>query len=499
MARRLVPIVLLTLPVPAGAAGSWIEVKTPAFTVVSDGSEKDARRVLGQFQQVRALFKKVWPWARVDPTRPVTILAVRDERGLRRLLPAFWETKNAMHPAGLFVSAPDRNWVAVRMDVGRFRGEDEARDNPYLLVFHEYVHLLVRLNFGHLPLWLNEGLAECWGNTIIEGDRLYQGHYVRDHIRTLRSVTLMPLSRLFAVAPGSTEYSDHDRATLFYAQSWALVHYLAFGSDARRGQLDRLADLLRHGTPEAEAVPQALGAVGALDKELTSYVRRNVFRPVRSSVSLETDPGGNVRALPPAESLALQATFHVAMGRQAVALALVAEALAADPNCVPALEARGLAAWRAGRRDEALRSLEQAVQQPGASGYAHFLYGRLLWESATDGPTLQRVEASLRRAVELDPEFAEAYDSLAQAKAANGAKADETIPLAVRASALEPARIDYRLTAIRLVAHDGQVREAREAAQQLLTWARDEDRRKVEALLRDLSDPRRLPPETSKP
>jgi hypothetical protein len=139
MRRVAAAVLLVVLGALGGAArtvraASWVEVKGAGFTVVSDGSEKEARAVLGQFAQVRALMKRVWPWARVDPGRPVFILAVRDEGGLRRLLPEFWEKKGAFHPAGVFVRAPDRHWVALRMDVARDRAEDETWDNPYHVV-----------------------------------------------------------------------------------------------------------------------------------------------------------------------------------------------------------------------------------------------------------------------------------------------------------------------------------------------------------------------------
>jgi hypothetical protein len=213
---------------PAAAEG-WVEVRSPSFTVVSDGSEKDARKILRQFERVRSLLQEVWPGARVDTTRPVTILAVRGESGLHALLPEFWEKKGSVHPAGIFVDAPDRGWVALRMDVADFREGDEAWDNPYLIVFHEYVHVVVRLNFGSLPAWLNEGLAEFWGNTIVENDRVYEGRHIPYHLYTLRERTPLSLPALFAVKHGSPEASEHNRATIFYAESWALVHYLVVG------------------------------------------------------------------------------------------------------------------------------------------------------------------------------------------------------------------------------------------------------------------------------
>ena len=292
-----------------------MEVRSPHFTVTSDGSEKDARKVLLQFEQVRALLQEVWPGARVDTVRPVTILAVRDEGALRALLPEFWEKRGALHPAGVFVDAPDRGWVALRMDVARFREGDDTWDNPYLIVFHEYVHLVLRLNFESLPAWLDEGLAEFWGNTIIEGDRVYEGRHVPYHLQTLRQRTPMSLAALFGVAHGSPEYSEQDRATIFYAQSWALVHYLVLGSDERQGQLNRFAALLQAGKPAAVAAKEAFGDTEALDRELQAYVRRPVFRYRRRMARLEVkEEAWTARRLSEAESLALRAGLHVGRG-----------------------------------------------------------------------------------------------------------------------------------------------------------------------------------------
>ena len=184
------------------------------------------------------------------------------------------------------MSAPDRNWVALRMDVARFREDDDAWDNPYLVVFHEYVHLVLRLNFDSLPVWLNEGLAEFWGNTIIEGDRVYEGRPVPYHLQTLRQRTPLSLAELFAVKHGSPAYSEQNRATIFYAESWALVHYLVLGSDERRGQVNRFAALLQAGRPRGGG-QEAFGDIKALDRELQSYVRRPVFRYRRRMARVE--------------------------------------------------------------------------------------------------------------------------------------------------------------------------------------------------------------------
>ncbi len=353
------------------------------------------------------------------------------------------------------------------------------------------------LNFDSLPVWLNEGLAEFWGNTIIDGDRVYEGHYVPYHLQTLRQRSPLSLAALFAVKHGSPEYSEQNRATIFYAQSWALVHYLVLGSDERRGQVNRFAALIQAGRPAKEAAQEAFGDIGTLDKELRSYVQRPVFRYRRRMARVEVKENAwAARILPDAESLALRAGFHVAMGRGAEARDLAGRSLYLDPGAAAAHEALGLLAWREGRRTAAREALARATSLPGASDYAHYLYGQLLWESLSRTEGLERVEASFRRAVELNASFAGAYASLAQVMAERGAPLAETLPLAVRAAQLEPGEIEHSLTALRLAARGGGVQEARARAEALLVRAEGEDRKKVAALLRELSEaPPRPPPQ----
>ena len=174
------------------------------------------------------------------------------------------------------------------------------------------------------------------------------------------------------------------------------------------------------------------------------------------------------------------------MGRAAEARDLAGRALSLDPGTAAAHESLALLAWREGKRIEARDALARATALPGASDYAHYLYGHLLWESLEGSEDLLRVEASFRRATELNPSFAGAHASLARAMAARGAPLAETLPLAVRAARLEPGEIDHSLTALRLAAQGGGVREARAQAEALLARSEGDDRPKVEALLREL-------------
>ena len=50
--------VMILGSIPEARPEAWVEVTTPALTVVSDGSEKEARNVAARFEEIRALLKE---------------------------------------------------------------------------------------------------------------------------------------------------------------------------------------------------------------------------------------------------------------------------------------------------------------------------------------------------------------------------------------------------------------------------------------------------------
>ncbi|GEM_PF-6791102 len=89
---------LLCPPFPARAWAAdkpetWVDVRSPNFVVVSSAGDKQAHNVAEQSELFRGAFAEVFPQARVDLGKPLTIFAVKNEKGLRALLPGFWEKK----------------------------------------------------------------------------------------------------------------------------------------------------------------------------------------------------------------------------------------------------------------------------------------------------------------------------------------------------------------------------------------------------------------------
>src|SRR4051794_13045943 len=135
------------------ADDNWFEMKSAHFTLMSNASEGATRSLSWQLEQIRGVLGSLWPWARVDLNRPLTVLAVKDEHSMRALAPEYWERKNDVRPASVWVSGNDGPYILLRTDV---HTDDRATLNPHLTVYYSYVNLVLQSSAVRpLPLWLS--------------------------------------------------------------------------------------------------------------------------------------------------------------------------------------------------------------------------------------------------------------------------------------------------------------------------------------------------------
>jgi tetratricopeptide (TPR) repeat protein len=133
-----------------------------------------------------------------------------------------------------------------------------------------------------------------------------------------------------------------------------------------------------------------------------------------------------------ADDLVLRAEHLLDIARTDDALALLRQAIAADPTHVDALCSTARAYLRKGETDGALRAAEAALSLEPANGYAAYLRAAVL---LTAGHPAARQAAEL--AVQLDPEFWPAYGTLAGALVKSGYPA-HALEIAKQGVALAP-------------------------------------------------------------
>ena len=78
---------------------------------------------------------------------------------------------------------------------------------------------------------MNEGLAEFYAHTSLGSKDVSLGRYSEVHLSLLSKERLLPLDVLFTVDHSSPHYNESNKASIFYAQSWALMHYLMAADD----------------------------------------------------------------------------------------------------------------------------------------------------------------------------------------------------------------------------------------------------------------------------
>jgi Tfp pilus assembly protein PilF len=442
MLRRIVLLFLglATALAPACAkTESWIQVSSPHFVVVTNANEKQGRRVADQFERMRSVFHAAFPKAQVDPGTPIIVLAIRDEKDFKALEPEAYLAKGSLKLGGLFLRTADKNYVLMRLDA---EGE-----HPYAVVYHEYTHLLLSGLAEFMPLWLNEGLAEFYQNTDIHEKDALLGEPSSDDILWLRQNRLLPLATLFTVDHNSPYYHEENKGSIFYAESWALTHYLKMNDfDHKTQRLSDYLTLVSQQVDPVTAATRAFGDLKHLQDELESYIRQSGFRYLKFATTTEVDDSAfKVQPLSGAQSDAVRADFLAYNSRTADAESLLTHVLQEDPNNLSAHETKGFLEFRQGHLDAAKKWYAQAVQLDSKSYLAHYYFAAITMSGARDASDQEQVENSFRAAIKLNPSFGPAFDRLAVFLAMRNKSLDEARMMELTAISLEPANMGYRI------------------------------------------------------
>lgn len=197
----------------------WRHYRSPNFELYSHASEYESRGLLHDLELVRAVFIdrfKVVERARLD----VTAYLFRSEAEFRAYGSDQWSKDHAFR--GVYVPGLDRAVISLAPLVGDI---DRSRST----IFHEYIHHLFRAAEQDPPIWFNEGMAELLSSIKVIGETMEIGRPHDRRLMALQHERLLPLETLFAVDHGSPIYRSNDHTGIFYAESWALLHYWYFG------------------------------------------------------------------------------------------------------------------------------------------------------------------------------------------------------------------------------------------------------------------------------
>jgi len=145
---------------------------------------------------------------------------------------------------------------------------------------HEGFHQFAWSRFGtDLPLWVNEGLAEFFGDAVVVGRSVIIGQssaaVVQDMKARIERGSALEFPRMLSMSPDqwSAVVRDGDAQGL-YNQAWSMVHFLVYGDGGRYvGSFERYLKLLNAGFHSELAFERAFETddIAAFEKRWRQY------------------------------------------------------------------------------------------------------------------------------------------------------------------------------------------------------------------------------------
>ncbi len=481
---------------PGSASSSketWLSVRSKHFLLVGNAGEKDIRKVGVRMEQFRDVFSRIFTKSKASSSIPMTVIVFKNDNSFKPYKPLYQGKPASI--SGYFQPGEDVNYILLTSEL--------RETNPYAVIFHEYVHALTSDNSRPLPPWLSEGIAEYYSSFEVESNekKVWLGKAIANHVYYLREQKFLPLQRLFEVDHRSPEYNERERKGVFYAQSWALVHYLLLGNKSKwQPQFLQFVNALAAGRPVDDSFKQIFQTdYATLEKELKDYIGRNTYPAqfVTFDEKLSFDVDMRTAALSEAETQSYLGDVLCRIQRRDEGEEHLKRAVALDPKLAPALAALGISSLRQKRFAEARQYLEQAVAANSQNHLAHYYYAYTLYrETFGEGQVhmelpqerLKMMKSALDTTIQLAPNFPETYNLLGFIYLVTGENLGAGVNAVKKAMMIAPGREDYAITLAQLYMRQEKFAEARQTVEPLARGAsRPEIRSRAESMLETIA------------
>src|SRR3989440_3113336 len=113
-------------PASACAQVQWVEVKSPHFSVLTDGGEKRGREVSLQFEQMRSVLAQLFLQDKISASAALRVIAMQSEKQGSQFAPMY--QGKPVKIVGFYLHSTDEDFILV----------DLGAPNRWETVFHEY-------------------------------------------------------------------------------------------------------------------------------------------------------------------------------------------------------------------------------------------------------------------------------------------------------------------------------------------------------------------------
>jgi len=259
-------LVLFALRAPAVEPNPWLEIHSAHFTVITDAGEKRGREVAFRFEQMRTVFGTLLGKERINQPVPLTIFAFKNDKLYYQLAPL--RSGQTTDVPGFFLPGEDQDFIALNM----------SEDEPWHAVAHDFAHMLLNYNYPPAQGWFDEGIAEYFSSIRLDNKQVELGgdpelqptvkedlignqrdlHPSKSLTELLGAQVWIALPDLFAMKHDTSTYNDGAHHTLYYAESWMVIHYLLH--EKKLAEIGNYFNLvLNQHTPVEEAIQKAFG------------------------------------------------------------------------------------------------------------------------------------------------------------------------------------------------------------------------------------------------
>ncbi len=452
----------------------WIDVHTAHFAVVTDAGEKRGREVALRMEQMRSVFGQLLLRDKLKMPVPITVIALKSDKQYGMVAPA----KQSM-AGGFYVPGSDRIYIVLNL----------FEADPWRAVAHPLAHYFLNYNYPPAQGWFDEGLAEYFGSiqigkqVEIGGDPELAPEWHEDAFedamrrdpnvpqsltQLVSSPVWLSMVDLFTMKHDGSGAREGTHNTLYYAQSWMVVHYLL--NKNKLPEAGTYFDLvLNQKVPVEKAMVQAFDmtpeqmedAVKTYFKSLSGLgialdqAKKPIAMPVDTqqpdhlAIPFDTDDIG--MAVSPVKEEEARAAIGDVMARipehRDQALHDLQQ-LTEDPKDNEAAR-RGLA-WddiRQKKFDAAADELEKATELNARDPWIWYYRSALKYQKAQatrqEMQGLANMMQDLRAVTDWYPELAEAYNMLGMARVEGGG-INSALEAQRQAIALAPRNAEYQ-------------------------------------------------------
>jgi hypothetical protein len=214
------------------------------------------------------------PRAAVKPNERMRLFVVKRYADYVALLADFGF--NAANSGGVFFRSPQGSGLATWV-------EGQSRLKMYYVLQHEGFHQFAdaRIATG-LPPWVNEGLAEYFGDAVMIKGKLVVGRLDRERLRRMKQAvkeeTFVPFRQLMTM--DSEQWvgrvtSGDKAASLMYDTAWSVCYALVHGGKQYQAGLEQYLRIMNKGGTSREAFDKVFGAdLGTFEKAWAKAVER---------------------------------------------------------------------------------------------------------------------------------------------------------------------------------------------------------------------------------